>query len=94
MFRAFLLLCAVSALSGCTTLSPHSLPKCDGYARRPLNRAMRQWEHYRATGQETTSQRAMPSEPASAYFAEKTNQPPPAFARFDDARSYLPCTAR
>ena len=32
------------ALGGCGTLSPTAPPSCDGYARRPLNRSLWNWE--------------------------------------------------
>ena len=36
-------LAALAMLAGCASPTP-KLPKCDGYARRPLNRAMWAWE--------------------------------------------------
>src|SRR4051812_858730 len=32
------------ALGGCSTLGPTAAPSCDGYARRPLNRSLWNWE--------------------------------------------------
>ena len=41
---AALLLGAGLALGGCSTLGPPPAPSCDGYARRPLNRSLWNWE--------------------------------------------------
>src|SRR5689334_2983386 len=47
MFRfecAALLIGAGLALGGCSALGPTAAPSCDGYARRPLNRSLWNWE--------------------------------------------------
>src|SRR5215204_3449039 len=41
---AALLVGAGLALGGCSTLGPTPPPSCDGYARRPLNRSLWNWE--------------------------------------------------
>lgn len=36
------------ALSGCAGIMPRLAPSCDGYARRPLNRSLWNWEEQKA----------------------------------------------
>lgn len=43
MIRLTFLFAVALVLGGCTSLRD-PLPKCDGYSRRPLNRAMWQWD--------------------------------------------------
>lgn len=93
MGRALLLCLTLSALSGCATLS-YPLPKCDGYAKRPLNRSMWEWEG----GKGTTSQQhsSVSNEGGAALaFAETAHasDTQTAFANFDVAGSYRACQA-
>ena len=44
----------MAAVSGCATLS-YPLPKCDGYAKRPLNRSMWDWDAGKAQGDQQQS---------------------------------------
>ncbi|KEC69586.1 transport secretion system IV protein, VirB7 [Rhizobium leguminosarum bv. phaseoli CCGM1] len=69
----------------------HPLPKCDGYSRRPLNRAMWQWQD---SGGEQPATRGVPAEPtshAASYVSEPSSGTPAAFGHFDVAGSYRPC---
>ncbi|MCJ9690981.1 hypothetical protein PYR71_28025 [Rhizobium sp. MC63] len=91
MLRIVLSLLLTAGLVGCGSIS-HPLPKCDGYSRRPLNRAMWQWEDGGGRQQPTTG--AVPAEPtshAAAYVPEPSSATPAAFAHFDVAGSYRPC---
>lgn len=93
MGRALLLCLTLSALSGCATLS-YPLPKCDGYAKRPLNRSMWEWEGGKGTASQQHSSLSNESGPALA-FAEIAHAPDAltAFAGFDAAGSYRACQA-
>lgn len=82
MMRLFMLLCAAAVLSGCASLS-YPLPKCDGYARRPLNRSM--WQ----------SSDSGPTGPTSATaFAGMTAPAAEPFSHFDIAGSYRSCAGQ
>ncbi|ANL37242.1 MULTISPECIES: hypothetical protein [Rhizobium] len=90
MLRIVLSFLLTAGLVGCGSIS-HPLPKCDGYSRRPLNRAMWQWQD---SGGEQPATRAVPAEPtshAAAYVPEPSSATPAAFAHFDVAGSYRPC---
>ncbi|HQT15783.1 hypothetical protein [Reyranella sp.] len=89
MLRMFVLLCVTSALSGCASWT-YPLPKCDGYARRPLNRAMWQWEG--SNGVKVQSD-AAPSAPgrATAFADDVSTSPAGAFAHLDIANSSRSC---
>ena len=43
MIKTTVSLVMLIAIGGCASLT-YPLPKCDGYSRRPLNRAMWEWE--------------------------------------------------
>lgn len=93
MCRLLVLILTASVLAGCATLS-YPLPKCDGYAKRPLNRSMWEWEG----GKGTTSQQhsSLPNESGPALaFAETVHAPDAqtAFSGFDTAGSYRACQA-
>ncbi|MDR9764161.1 hypothetical protein RJJ37_31840 [Rhizobium redzepovicii] len=93
MIRIVLSILLTAGLSGCGSIS-YPLPKCDGYSRRQLNRAMWQWQD-NGSGQPTTG--AGPAEPAShaaSYVPEPSSATPAAFAHFDVAGSYRPCEDR
>lgn len=93
MGRALLLCLSLFALSSCATLS-YPLPKCDGYAKRPLNRSMWEWEsdkqapaqHYSSLATSDTSALAFSSKPEGEGVLT-------AFAGFDEAGSYRACQA-
>ncbi|MEP7453355.1 hypothetical protein [Phyllobacterium sp. SB3] len=91
MFRIASWVLLAGIISACSSLT-QTLPKCDGYSRRPLNRSMWQWE---ATGQlKQQTSKAIPADPASraaSYAAEPAFVTPAAIARFEVAASYLPC---
>ncbi len=84
----------MAAVSGCATLS-YPLPKCDGYAKRPLNRSMWDWDAGKAQGDRKQS--SVVGGAASALaFAEQSAEPTVetvAFAGFDEADSHTACRA-
>ncbi|WP_331375367.1 hypothetical protein [Sinorhizobium chiapasense] len=91
MIRMILSLLLVAGLTGCASIS-YPLPKCDGYSRRPLNRAMWQWEESSPTKQsnaETDPGRA--TSHATPYVEEQKTVTPAAFADFDIDGSYRRC---
>ena len=92
MCRLLVLILTTSALAGCAALS-YPLPKCDGYAKRPLNRSMWEWED----GKGSTSQRhsSLENEGGAVAFAETVRafDVQAAFASFDAAGSYRACRA-
>lgn len=94
MRRVLILCLSLFTLSGCATLS-YPLPKCDGYAKRPLNRSMWDWEADKA---QSTEQQSLLSSGGMVAMAF-TEQPPQsaaqtaAFAGFDEAGSYAACRA-
>jgi type IV secretion system protein VirB7 len=84
----------MAAVSGCATLN-YPLPKCDGYAKRPLNRSMWDWDAGKAQGNRQQSSLADSNAPASA-FADQSDEAAAttvAFARFDEAGSHTACRA-
>ncbi len=83
----------LAALSGCATLS-YPLPKCDGYAKRPLNRSMWDWEAGKAQD-DPRQQSSLPSGNGTALaFAEhEPTVETVAFADFDEAGSHAACRA-
>ncbi|ANL57361.1 MULTISPECIES: hypothetical protein [Rhizobium] len=90
MIRIVLSLLLTIGLAGCGSIS-HPLPKCDGYSRRQLNRAMWQW-HDNGFGQPSAG--AGPAEPtslAASYVPAPSAPAPAAFGHFDVAGSYRPC---
>ncbi|ARO34372.1 type IV secretion system lipoprotein VirB7 (plasmid) [Rhizobium sp. NXC14] len=95
MIRIVLSFCLSVGLTACGSIS-HPLPECDGYSRRPLNRAVWQWQNNGGTEQPTTG--ALPAQPtglAVAYVEDPlTSVAPAAFAPFDIAGSYRPCEGR
>jgi type IV secretion system protein VirB7 len=91
MIKTVSLLLMAATLSGCASLT-YPLPKCDGYTRRPLNRAMWQWED----NSNLKQKRADIAVPASGRLATAYIEPgedSSAFAQFDIARSYRHCEA-
>ncbi|WP_246754994.1 MULTISPECIES: hypothetical protein [Rhizobium] len=91
MIRIFVLLCVASTLGSCASLS-HPLPKCDGHSRRPLNRAMWQWDgDSRFAPQRPERPPTQSAGKPPGYIEEKPDNSPAAFAHFDVANSYHPC---
>ncbi|WP_442967534.1 hypothetical protein [Rhizobium sp. BR 362] len=90
MHRILVLLGIALVLSACASHS-HSLPKCDGYARRPLNRAMWQWDDDKKFSQQRTGSETAPAGTPPSYVEEEENNVPAAFARFHVSDSYRPC---
>ena len=68
----------------------YPLPKCDGYSRRPLNRAMWQWEDDSNLEQEHSGARPVNSTRMAAAYAEEGVEPP-AFAHLHVAASNRSC---
>lgn len=77
MPRTVFCLLLLALVSGCNTMTSH-LPKCDGYAKRPLNRSMWQWE---GGGQ-------LAAKPLGYLLEERV---PAAFEDFDERASYRKC---
>ena len=94
MFRVLSLLVIVLSLGGCASLS-YPLPKCDGYAKRPLNRSMWNWEAGKAGAQQqqTNATTSTPVTPLSFADDPPNRQQPTAFASFNEAASYRSCSA-
>ncbi|MGO8080510.1 hypothetical protein GR198_29185 [Rhizobium leguminosarum] len=91
MIRIIVSLLLAMELTGCASKS-HPLPKCDSYSRRPLNRAMWQWEDNNPTKQDGSD--AVPATETgqvSSYGEEPLTKEPAAFAHFDVVASYRPC---
>ncbi|MBX4916827.1 hypothetical protein [Rhizobium bangladeshense] len=94
MIRIVLSLFLTAGLTACGSIS-RPLPKCDGYSRRPLNRAMWQWDDKAKTEQPSTGTiAAEPMSHAASYVKEPASATPPGFAYFDVAGSYRPCEGR
>lgn len=88
MIRPILLLCMAAILSGCASMT-YPLPKCDGYSRRPLNRAMWQWEDNSDLNEKHSDASPVSSPRLASYVgASRTS---PAFAHLDADASYRPC---
>ncbi|MBY3073909.1 hypothetical protein HFO65_30600 [Rhizobium laguerreae] len=91
MIRIIVSLLLALELTGCASRS-HPLPKCDGYSRRPLNRAMWQWGDNKPAKQSGND--AVPATatgPLSSYGEVPLTEEPAAFAHFDAVGSYRPC---
>lgn len=91
MIRIIVSLLLAMELTGCASRS-HPLPKCDGYSRRPLNRAMWQWEDNKPakrSGNDAVPATATGRE--SSHSEEPLTEEPAAFAHFDAVGSYRPC---
>ncbi|SES42229.1 hypothetical protein [Rhizobium sp. NFR03] len=97
-FQKLLFVCTASILTGCASLS-YPLPKCDGAAKRPLNRSMWQWQEERAGVARQTAEPAQmtpgaaitPLNYAKTVTARAADLP--AFASFDEAGSRRACRA-
>ncbi|WP_261338749.1 hypothetical protein [Rhizobium leguminosarum] len=91
MIRIIVSLLLALELTGCASRS-HPLPKCDGYSRRPLNRAMWQWEDNKPARQSGND--AVPATAtgqATSCGEVPLTEEPAAFAHFDAVGSYRPC---
>ncbi|MBY5604142.1 hypothetical protein HFO50_23750 [Rhizobium leguminosarum] len=91
MIRIIVSLLLAMELTGCASRS-HPLPKCDGYSRRPLNRAMWQWEDNKPAKQSGND--AVPATAigqVSSYVEEPLTEEPAAFAHFGAVGSYRSC---
>lgn len=84
----------LAAVSGCATLS-YPLPKCDGYAKRPLNRSMWDWDAGKAQGDQHQSSFGSDTGTALAFADQsyETIAKTVAFAGFDEAGSHAACRA-
>ncbi|MBY3273149.1 hypothetical protein HFO05_31950 [Rhizobium laguerreae] len=91
MTRIIVSLLLAMELTGCASRS-HPLPKCDGYSRRPLNRAVWQWGGN--TPAKQSSNDAVPATATgqvSSHNEESLTEKPAAFAHFDVVGSYRSC---
>ncbi|WP_119258464.1 hypothetical protein [Shinella zoogloeoides] len=86
MIRFPILLAMTAALAGCASLT-YPLPKCDGYSRRPLNRAMWEWEGDSTLKRQQSDRRSTTS--ATPYAEE--GREPAAFAHLDIDGSHHRC---
>lgn len=89
------IICAAAILTGCASVS-YPLPKCDGAAKRPLNRSMWRWQEERVgiTGPRTDASERRAATPLG-YASLTPTSDHPAFAGFDEAGSRRACgTAR
>lgn len=93
MIRILLPLLLTASLSGCASIS-YPLSKCDGYARRPLNRSMWQWEGDAKLREPAKERATSPTSRALSFAEEPAAVKPAAFAHFDAANSYRPCEDR
>lgn len=91
MIKTVSLLFMAATLSGCASLT-YPLPKCDGYTRRPLNRAMWQWED-NSNLKQKHAEIALPASGLLAIAYIEPDEDSSAFAQFDIARSYRRCEA-
>jgi type IV secretion system protein VirB7 len=82
----------MAAVSGCATLN-YPLPKCDGYAKRPLNRSMWDWDAGKAQGNQQQSSLAGGTGSALAFAdqPDETTTKTVAFAGFDEGGSHAAC---
>lgn len=91
MGRTLLLCLSLCALNACATLS-YPLPKCDGYARRALNRSMWEWESGKpAPAQQHSS--LVTHDTSFLAFTSKQNDAGAntVFAGFDEPGSHRAC---
>ena len=86
MIKTTVSLVMLIALGGCASLT-YPLPKCDGYSRRPLNRAMWEWEGDSTLKRQPSDRRSSTS--ATPYAEE--GREPAAFAHLDIDGSHRRC---
>lgn len=84
----------LAAVSGCATLN-YPLPKCDGYAKRPLNRSMWDWDagNAQANKQQSSLVGGIGTALAFADQSDEATAKTAAFAGFDEAGSHAACRA-
>jgi type IV secretion system protein VirB7 len=87
MLRIVSLFLIAGTLPACSSMT-HPLPRCDGYFRRPLNRAMWQREDDGMLKQPSSA----PASHAASYAEEHAT--PTAFTHFDVEGSYRPCKGK
>jgi type IV secretion system protein VirB7 len=93
IIRVLTIIGPLIAVSGCASLN-YPLPKCDGYAKRPLNRSMWEWEGGKQPSSEQHSSLATESTPAMAFIpAQGEAQTHVAFAGLNEAGSHRACQA-
>ena len=92
--RTITLMGLLAAVSGCATLS-YPLPKCDGYAKRPLNRSMWEWDAGKPQGGQQQSSVAVEKGAGLAFADQSAGAAVKtvAFAGFDEAGSHTACRA-
>jgi len=88
MIRPILLLCMATILSGCASMT-YSLPKCDGYSRRPLNRAIWHWDDNSDFKQKHSDTSPVILPRVASYVGARRE--PPAFPHLDVDASYRSC---
>ncbi len=86
MIKTTVLIAILVALGGCASLT-YPVPKCDGYSRRPLNRAMWEWEGDSTLKRHPVDRRSSIS--ATPYAEE--GREPAAFAHFGTDGSHRRC---
>jgi len=86
MIKTIVSLVMLIALGGCASLT-YPLPKCDGYSRRPLNRAMWEWEGDTTLKRQQSDRR---SSTAATPYAEEVRASA-AFAHLDIDGSHRRC---
>ncbi|EEQ92933.1 hypothetical protein ACI50E_08405 [Brucella sp. ZJ1_1] len=86
MNRFFWSIALAALLGGCASLN-YPLPKCDGQTRRPLNRAMWEWDENRNLKPHRQDTRSSMS--ALPYVEQ--GKEPAAFAHLDIAASHRSC---
>ena len=97
-FPKVLVLCIAATLTGCASIS-HPLPKCDGAAKRPLNRSMWKWQEERAGVSHPAAESAQAAPGAGVallnYAATAPARAPdhPALTSFDEAGLHRACRA-
>ncbi|APO75961.1 type IV secretion system lipoprotein VirB7 1 [Rhizobium etli 8C-3] len=89
MLRIVSLSLFAGALFACSSMT-HTLPRCDGYFRRPLNRSMWQAEDDGKLKQPASGQQSH----AASYAQQPVAATPAAFAHFDVEGSYRPCKGK
>jgi len=82
----------LAVVSGCASLS-YPLPKCDGYAKRPLNRSMWDWDARKSQADQQQSSLAGGNGTPLAFADQSDDAKTAAFAGFDEAGSHTACRA-
>lgn len=90
MIRMIFSLLLVTSLASCASIT-YPLPKCDGYSRRPLNRAMWQWEDKSSAKQPASDTDPGATSRVTPYAEAQSQVAPAAIEQFDIAGSYRNC---